>query len=127
MCSVTGITGNERASIGHVLDDEADDEHGMHRTDPLGERIAEAIECVEVFEYGGRVFWVGLLQCKLDDAALLQGVRHFDESADVCPAHIVGFIICPFTFAVFDAPAVDVFHDFLQTLVDFFKRPADAL
>ncbi len=122
-----GITENEQASIGHALDDEADDEHGLHRTNPLGERIDEAIECVELFEYGGRVFWVGLLQCKLDDAALLQGIRHFNEATDVCPAHIVGFIICPFTFAVFDALAVDVFHDSLQTLVDFFERPADAL
>ena len=122
-----GITENEQASIGHAPDDEADDEHGLHRTNPLGERIDEAIECVELFEYGGRVFWVGLLQCKLDDAALLQGIRHFNEATDVCPAHIVGFIICPFTFAVFDALAVDVFHDSLQTLVDFFERPVDAL
>ncbi len=122
-----GITENEQASIGHALDDEADDEHGLHRTNPLGERIDEAIECVELFEYCGRVFWVGFLQCKLDDAALLQGIRHFNEATDVCPAHIVGFIICPFTFAVFDALAVDVFHDSLQTLVNFFERPADAL
>jgi hypothetical protein len=122
-----GITENEQASIGHALDDEADDEHGLHRTNPLGERIDEAIECVELFEYGGRVFLVGFLQCKLDDAALLQGIRHFNEATDVCPAHIVGFIICPFTFAVFDALAVDVFHNSLQTLVNFFERPADAL
>jgi hypothetical protein len=101
--------------------------HGLHRADPLGERIAEAIEYTVLFEYGGRVFWARLLQCELEDATLLQGVRHFDEAADVCSAHIVSFITCLFTFAVFDALAVDVFHDPLQTFVDFFERPADAL
>jgi hypothetical protein len=42
--SFTGITGNEQASIGHALDNEADDEHALQRTNPLEERIAEAIE-----------------------------------------------------------------------------------
>ena len=39
-----GITGNEQANIGHALDDEADDEHALHCTNPLEERIAEALE-----------------------------------------------------------------------------------
>jgi hypothetical protein len=61
---------NEDQAVGvgaEQADDEADDEHGLHRTDPVGERIAEAIECVELLEYSGRVLRVDELVCRPHD------------------------------------------------------------